>query len=83
MYTKEDFNKVWKDSTREDILNQFYCDHVVLVEANDNWCLLKKWLEEKVNEDWDFSTGERNAYDAYDNALDRMKEIEEGRNERG
>ena len=27
MYSKEEFNKVWKDSTRESILNQFYYEH--------------------------------------------------------
>ena len=27
MINKEDFNKVWKDSTREEILNQFYYEH--------------------------------------------------------
>lgn len=25
--SKADFNKVWKDSTKEDILNQFYYEH--------------------------------------------------------
>ena len=27
MISKEDFNKVWKDSSRESILNQFYYEH--------------------------------------------------------
>lgn len=27
MVSKEDFNKVWKDSSRENILNQFYYEH--------------------------------------------------------
>ena len=27
MYSKEEFNKVWKDSTRKSILNQFYYEH--------------------------------------------------------
>lgn len=30
MISKEDFNKVWKDSTREVILNQFYYDYIEL-----------------------------------------------------
>ena len=28
--SKEDFNKVWKDSTREAILNQYYYDYMEL-----------------------------------------------------
>ena len=27
MVTKEEFNKVWSESTTEDILNQFYYEH--------------------------------------------------------
>ncbi len=27
MVTKEEFNKVWNESTTEDILNQFYYEH--------------------------------------------------------
>lgn len=30
MISKEDFNKVWKDSTREEILNQYYYDYIEL-----------------------------------------------------
>lgn len=33
MISKEDFNKVWKDSTRKAILNQFYFEHNDLMEA--------------------------------------------------
>jgi hypothetical protein len=44
-------------------------------ELTNNWNELEEWVKEKVNEDWDFSTGERNACDAYDNVLDKMKEI--------
>ena len=33
MVTKEDFNKVWKDSTKEDILNQFYYEHIAIRKA--------------------------------------------------
>lgn len=28
MYSKEQFNWVWKDTSREGILNQFYYDHL-------------------------------------------------------
>ena len=33
MVTKEEFNKVWKDSTKEDILNQFYYEHIAIRKA--------------------------------------------------
>lgn len=38
MITKEQFNEVWKDSSRESILNQFYYEHIKL----------QKILEEKL-----------------------------------
>ena len=45
-------------------------------QLQSNWNSLREWLEEKTNEDWDFSTGERDACDAYDNTLDKMNELE-------
>lgn len=33
--TKEDFYKVWKDSTKEEILNQYYYDYTELKETID------------------------------------------------
>ena len=38
MITKEQFNEVWKDSSRESILNQFYYEHIEL----------RKMLEENL-----------------------------------
>ena len=38
MITKEQFNLVWKDSSRESILNQFYYEHIEL----------RKMLEENL-----------------------------------
>lgn len=38
MITKEQFNEIWKDSSRESILNQFYYEHIELL----------KMLEEKL-----------------------------------
>lgn len=34
--TKEDFYKVWKDSSREDILNQYYYDYKCLRKWGDD-----------------------------------------------
>ena len=39
MITKEQFNEIWKDSSRESILNQFYYEHIELLkmlEENEN-----------------------------------------------
>lgn len=44
MVSKEDFMKVWKDSSRKNILNQFYYDYKTLREQYDNWNELKEWL---------------------------------------
>lgn len=34
--SKEDFLKVWKDTSRENILNQFYYEHKTLREQYDS-----------------------------------------------
>ena len=33
--TKKEFYKVWKDSSREDILNQYYYDYDYMIELID------------------------------------------------
>lgn len=35
MVSKEDFYKVWKDTSREDILNQFYYEHYELIKYQE------------------------------------------------
>ena len=47
MVTKEEFNKVWKDSTKEDILNQFYYEHIAIRKAIE--CINKR--KNEVDED--------------------------------
>ena len=42
MVSKEDFIKVWKDSSRESILNQYYYDYKTLREQYDIWNELKE-----------------------------------------
>lgn len=32
---KEDFNKIWKDTSREGILNQFYYEHYELIKYQE------------------------------------------------
>lgn len=50
--TKEEFNKLWKDSTKEEILNQYYYDYKELQRTNNiinelEHKLYQKWLEWK------------------------------------
>lgn len=51
MVSKEDFVEVWKDSSRESILNQFYYEHKILQEEYNNWNELKEWLKLWVEEE--------------------------------
>lgn len=46
MITKEEFNSVWKDTTKEGILNQFYYEHIDLMKLQQE----NKQLKEKVVE---------------------------------
>ena len=50
MVSKKDFMKVWKDSSRESILNQFYYEHKILQEEYNNWNELKDSLEKDIKE---------------------------------
>lgn len=34
--TKEEFNKVWKDTSREGILNQFYYDYMYMQKLKED-----------------------------------------------
>ena len=47
MVSKEDFNKVFKDTSREGILNQFYYEHIELRKMIDNFNELEKWIDEE------------------------------------
>ena len=46
MVSKEEFNKVFKDTSREGILNQFYYEHTELGKMIDNFNELEKELED-------------------------------------
>ena len=35
MITKQDFNKVWKDTSKEAVLNQFYYEHYELIKYKE------------------------------------------------
>lgn len=48
MVSKEEFNKVWKDSSRENILNQFYYEHYELFRIKKE---VREYIEEKEKDD--------------------------------
>lgn len=81
MISKEDFMWVWKDSSRESILNQFYYEHIVLRKEYEKQNELKKWLEEQIKileKENPMGHDETSiAYEsAYDIVLDKMQELE-------
>ena len=45
-YNKEQFNWIWKDTSREGILNQFYYEHVLLHNYMNTCAKIKKMLTE-------------------------------------
>ena len=50
MYSKEEFNKVWEGSSREDILNQFYYEHKELVRIKKE---VRKYIMSELITEWD------------------------------
>lgn len=48
MISKEDFNKIWKDSTKEGILNQYYYDYIELIKVYSIIKEIREMLEHKV-----------------------------------
>ena len=86
--SKADFNKVWSESTTEDILNQFYYEHndlrellkengnkeEVITQLTNNWNKLEEWLAREY-----IKTGYEEYYRlALKDLYDKMKEIKEG-----
>ena len=57
MVSKEEFNKVWKDSDKESILNQFYYEHIELRKMIDNFNELEKWLDAEIKRINDIKEG--------------------------
>ena len=59
MISKEDFNKVWKDSNREAILNQYYYDYMELQKV---YSIIKEVREyiESYNLEYLHETNEHN-----------------------
>lgn len=45
---KEEFNKIFKDTSREGILNQFYYEHIELRKMIDNFNELEKDVKERI-----------------------------------
>jgi glutaredoxin-related protein len=94
--SKADFNKVWSESTTEDILNQFYYEHndlrellkengnkeEVITKLINNWNELRQHIKDYLKE-WENSDDEwvkGKCVMARDILYD-MEEIKEGKNE--
>lgn len=90
MVTKEEFNKVWSESTTEDILNQFYYEHndlrellkengnkeEVITQLTNHWNELEEWIKnDKEKAMVNFECGR--CFNMFD-ILDKMKEIKGG-----
>ena len=92
MVTKEEFNKVWKDSTKENILNQFYYEHndlrellkengnkeEVITQLTNNWNELEELLIKGTKEE-PYERGDMFFREFCEIILDKMKEIKEGK----
>ena len=50
MVSKEDFKKVWKDSSRESILNQFYYEHYELFRIKKE---VREYIMSELITEWD------------------------------
>lgn len=48
MVSKREFLKVWKDTSKENILNQFYYEHKTLREQYDKWVTIEKFLKDQI-----------------------------------
>lgn len=44
--TKEEFNKVWKDTSREGILNQFYYDYMYMQKLKEDINKAIKYIDD-------------------------------------
>lgn len=81
--TKEEFNKLWKDSTKEQILNQYYYDYEEMIKSHN---IIKevRELNYKIQEDYshqalfnnDFASGMYKASEMNLQILDKEKQNE-------
>ena len=75
--SKEEFNKLWKDSTKEQILNQYYYDYEEMVKSHNIINELEKWLwQERYEHNGEYVfTGNRKVEDVYTMILDKLSEL--------
>ena len=78
-YDLEDFKKVWKESSKEGILNQFYYEHIELEQLKSNWNSLREDLK-RYDLTYLHETGEHQLADVIEDILDKMNELEEVNN---
>ena len=53
--TKEEFNKLWEDSTKEQILNQYYYDYEEMIKSHNIIKEARELLENDYFEDGSFT----------------------------
>lgn len=75
MVSKEEFNKVFKDTSREGILNQFYYEHIELRKMIDNFNELEKWIDEESRKTI-LSTGHLTCLMMCKNKLQELKGVD-------
>ena len=71
MITKEQFNSVWKDTSKEGILNQFYYEHIDLMKYIS---VLDEIREYIVNDIQHCTYGQVPKYQDILQILDKVKE---------
>lgn len=79
MYSKEQFNWVWKDTSREGILNQFYYDHLEMEKYKN----IVNELEEFFIYEFNNEVRPLGSYkvSVWTICLDKLKELKEVNNE--
>ena len=78
-YDLEDFKKIWKETSKEGVLNQFYYEHTELEQLQSNWNSLREFVIQLqklkgINQQC-FSWG------VAQEVLDKMNELVGGNNE--
>lgn len=90
MISKKDFMEVWKDTSRENILNQFYHTHKELRLEYEKWNGLEEFIEENLKSLEEKATNKisDNTLAIYGSEMNgfykvrrKMQELEQGKDE--
>ena len=90
MYSKEQFNWVWKNTSRKGILNQFYYDHLEMEKYKNIINELEKYYDENIkncingmnmlNSNSNEAKRLTTRFVVYNESLGKLKELKEGKN---